>query len=983
MELNTIQNKSNWGKATESINTNFAHVGSEIDKLKYAAYNSKLYPSLEVLQQEKPNPSVGDWAIVGDTIPGAIYRCSTEGVWSATGETGGGYGMNVTETNVTENNHYGDIINNPDDEDLTEETNENEEKVMKLADKEYNAAGFSGLGRVYIRRNISASKNILTQDMMGKANTRYIIQYDYDLNGGTLNIPENCELEFQGGLLNNGVLSFSKPCNINADRQIFNGVTLQADSVFCDTDINPAWFGVKGDGITDDTEAIKYMLSFCKNIRNKIHEMRNGADYSPRIVFKKRAYYKITSPIYINFKCHILGDPVFLYTGESIAEDINNFSTTGAAIIITNQYNTKFEFSVVRMDTSYVESTEVTTDLSDNIQFAAVKTGTCVWCNFKIHQIFGFNTGVYMRCKGFDCTWQCIFDVHYISFTLHAFIVNTIEEGWSNGNKICNTIFLGQSGTAGGIIVPSDFNHGNFLKFIGDGTYAANSWVIDNVQIETKILNKYPIYFMEIELDSVDSSKPFRDFSIKNLRLENIGSTISSGTLWKSNAPHQNINIETNLYTSVATMEMDYYGVTVSLNNPVVKSTGIIYSNNTIYGLAFDYKAMASMLYYCGRYYNIDSKIRLVSRQTDVSNTDSISLFACPSYIINIAPGQIFRFTKQQTQRAFFMFYDSSGTKIDVPSDIKYGSSLYVFSSSGYKNHLSTANDTDGSAWFVNQSTSVTYRFSILYLDDYTIESNKPIVTNTVTKLRMRGGNADRPSLTSASDGFEYYNTDSKKKEILIGGAWTSISGSVSSSAGHSFDFDYAKRCLRYLGMYYNIDDKFVLVGINNSIPKYTSILNHFTTIGEKIKLSPSQKISFSKKASGRMYIVFYDSNMIRIDYPSSDISYDTTNLYEITSGSYKAYIQARTDETTSGFVQNDSENEYYVSFILTDDYTLISNKTIEVATNENKLLFSGNNDGRPSLGSNNNGYQYYNTDLGKPIWWNGSKWIDATGTEV
>lgn len=209
MELNTIQNKSNWGKATESINTNFAHVGSEIDKLKYAAYNSKLYPSLEILQQEKPNPSVGDWAIVGDTIPGAIYRCSTEGVWSATGETGGGYGMNVTETNVTENNHYGDIINNPDDEDLTEETNENEEKVIKLADKEYNAAGFSGLGRVYLRRNISASKNVLTQDMMSKENTRYIIQYDYDLGGETINVPDGCVLESDGGSLSNGTIVFN------------------------------------------------------------------------------------------------------------------------------------------------------------------------------------------------------------------------------------------------------------------------------------------------------------------------------------------------------------------------------------------------------------------------------------------------------------------------------------------------------------------------------------------------------------------------------------------------------------------------------------------------------------------------------------------------------------------------------------------------------------------------------------------------------
>lgn len=28
-------------------------------------------------------------------------------------------------------------------------------------------------------------------------------------------------------------------------------------------------------------------------------------------------------------------------------------------------------------------------------------------------------------------------------------------------------------------------------------------------------------------------------------------------------------------------------------------------------------------------------------------------------------------------------------------------------------------------------------------------------------------------------------------------------------------------------------------------------------------------------------------------------------------------------------------------------------------------------------------GFQYFDTTLNKPIWWNGSAWVDATGAEV
>ena len=101
--------------------------------------------------------------------------------------------------------------NNPDNEDLVQELDENTQKeVLKFADKEYSEASFSGLGRVYLRKNISASKNILTQAMVSKVNTRYVVQYDYDLNGAEITLPKGCVLDFQGGKFRNGILVGNK-----------------------------------------------------------------------------------------------------------------------------------------------------------------------------------------------------------------------------------------------------------------------------------------------------------------------------------------------------------------------------------------------------------------------------------------------------------------------------------------------------------------------------------------------------------------------------------------------------------------------------------------------------------------------------------------------------------------------------------------------------------------------------------------------------
>lgn len=103
----------------------------------------------------------------------------------------------------------GDVTNAPDEEDLTSE-NQGGTDVLKFKDKAYNSALYSGLGRVYLRKNIvtleGVGKNVLTQAMVNTANTIYHIQYDYDLNGQTITLPAGCVLEFDGGSVKNGTI---------------------------------------------------------------------------------------------------------------------------------------------------------------------------------------------------------------------------------------------------------------------------------------------------------------------------------------------------------------------------------------------------------------------------------------------------------------------------------------------------------------------------------------------------------------------------------------------------------------------------------------------------------------------------------------------------------------------------------------------------------------------------------------------------------
>lgn len=55
------------------------------------------FTTLEGLKSACPNPEPGDWAIVGDSIPGEIYHCKEPGVWTDSGQKGGDGEIDLTE----------------------------------------------------------------------------------------------------------------------------------------------------------------------------------------------------------------------------------------------------------------------------------------------------------------------------------------------------------------------------------------------------------------------------------------------------------------------------------------------------------------------------------------------------------------------------------------------------------------------------------------------------------------------------------------------------------------------------------------------------------------------------------------------------------------------------------------------------------------------------------------------------------------------
>lgn len=72
--------------------------------------------------------------------------------------------------------------------------------------KQYGIKDINNYDTVVLSLNPVECKNILTQERINIAGTKYIVKWNYDLDGKTITVPEGCLIEFDGGSFCNGTL---------------------------------------------------------------------------------------------------------------------------------------------------------------------------------------------------------------------------------------------------------------------------------------------------------------------------------------------------------------------------------------------------------------------------------------------------------------------------------------------------------------------------------------------------------------------------------------------------------------------------------------------------------------------------------------------------------------------------------------------------------------------------------------------------------
>lgn len=160
---------------------------------------------------------------------------------------------------------------------------------------------FDDYNTIYLRRSRNKCRNVLTQAMMKAEKSAYIIKFDYDLGGDTINVPKNSSLVFKGGSLKNGTLVGQNTTIINeSNRPLFKNITFCGN--FFQRTIYSDWF--EYDNLCDLFDAIQVLAT--SNILTNVIVTKMTVSYLPIVRGNyqgdKTSYlFKIPSNTHVDF----------------------------------------------------------------------------------------------------------------------------------------------------------------------------------------------------------------------------------------------------------------------------------------------------------------------------------------------------------------------------------------------------------------------------------------------------------------------------------------------------------------------------------------------------------------------------------------------------------------------------------------------------------------------------------------------------------
>ena len=120
-----------------------------------------------------------------------------------------------------------------------------ENDILTQSDSEAGSMGY-----VVLQKDKSFDTQVKTP------NTIYEICFDFDLNNKTVVIPVGSELKFNGGTLSNGTLVGQGTRISSSPVSIFN-LRINMSGTWDVMEAYPEWYGAVGDGLVDDTKAIR------------------------------------------------------------------------------------------------------------------------------------------------------------------------------------------------------------------------------------------------------------------------------------------------------------------------------------------------------------------------------------------------------------------------------------------------------------------------------------------------------------------------------------------------------------------------------------------------------------------------------------------------------------------------------------------------------------------------------------------------------